>query len=49
MPQRVRTSKTTGGEDYALSKDTVQQKKVQFYDILAAISWGDLLVECQPN
>jgi len=44
--RRGRTSKTTGGEgDFNLSKDHVQKKKVQFYDQLAAISWGELLEE----
>jgi len=42
--RRGRTS-TTGGEDYDLSKDNVQKKKVQFHDQLAVISWGDLLEE----
>ena len=43
--RRDKTSKKTGGEDYALAKDDLQKKKVQFHDLLAAISWGDLLVE----
>lgn len=43
--RRDKASKKTGGEDYALAKDDLQKKKVQFHDLLAAISWGDLLVE----
>jgi hypothetical protein len=43
--RRDRTSKKTGEEDYSLAKDDLQKKKVQFHDLLASISWGDLLVE----
>ncbi len=43
--RRDKTSKKSGGDDYSLAKDDLQKKKVQFHDILAAIFWGDLLVE----
>jgi hypothetical protein len=46
MPRRNRTSsKKSAGDDYSLSKDAVQTKKVQFYDLLADIHWGDLIME----
>ena len=46
MSRRNRTSsKKSAGDDYSLSKDAVQTKKVQFYDLLADIHWGDLIME----
>lgn len=49
LQRRGRTSTATttssGDDKYDLSKDNVQKKKVQFYDQLAIISWGDLLEE----
>ncbi|KAL3810311.1 hypothetical protein ACHAXA_002566 [Cyclostephanos tholiformis] len=49
MPRRLlrrgRMSKMTSEEDYPLAKDDLQKKKVHFHDLLATISWGDLLVE----
>lgn len=46
MPRRNRTSsKKSAGDDYSLSKDAVQTNKVQFYDLLVDIHWGDLITE----
>jgi len=48
VPRRLKRGKRTAmtsGEDYDISKDDVQKKKLQFYDQLAGISWGDLLEE----
>jgi len=44
---RTSTTTTTGVGEIDLSKDNVKKKKkvLQFYDQLAAISWGDLLEE----
>jgi len=46
LPRRLPSRhRTTSKNPSVVSKDNVEKKKVQFFDQLASISWGDLLDE----